>query len=83
MQVTWVAMIICILFLEMNLAMSLWTGLIVGVAYTLFVRLMYRSQVAALHREYAREHPGALDHQPAPGNGAPGIPALPRIATIV
>jgi hypothetical protein len=82
MQVTWVAMIICILFLEMNLAMSLWTGLIVGVAYTLFVRLMYRSQMAALHREYAREH-GVLDHQGAAANAAPAIPALPRIATIV
>ena len=40
MQVTWVAMIICILFFEMNLAMALWTGLIVGLAYTGFARAM-------------------------------------------
>ena len=40
LQVTWVAMIICILFFEMNLAMALWTGLIVGLAYTGFARAM-------------------------------------------
>lgn len=51
MQVTWVAMIICILFFEMNLAMALWTGLIVGLAYTGFARAMYRTQLAAIQRE--------------------------------
>ena len=50
-QVTWVAMIICILFFEMNLAMALWTGLIVGLAYTGFARAMYRTQLAAIQRE--------------------------------
>lgn len=49
-QVTWVAMIICILFFEMNLANALWTGLIVGLAYTLFVRAMYRHQLAVVSR---------------------------------
>lgn len=47
-QVTWVAMIICILFFEMSLANALWTGLIVGLAYTLFVRAMYRHQLAVV-----------------------------------
>ncbi len=55
-QVTWVAMIICILFFEMNLATALWTGLIVGIAYTMFARAMYRQQLAVLQREMAREH---------------------------
>ena len=44
-------MIICILFFEMNLAMALWTGLIVGLAYTGFARAMYRTQLAAIQRE--------------------------------
>lgn len=39
----------------MELATALWTGLVVGIAYTLFVRAMYRSQLAALQREQARE----------------------------
>eukprot|EP00884_Botryococcus_braunii_P006267 jgi/Botrbrau1/15641/Bobra.4_1s0026.1 len=82
-RVTWVAMIICILFLEMSLPMSLWTGLIVGIAYTLFVKLMYRSQMAALQREYAREQSN-LEGGPAlvvPGVAA--VPPMPRIVTIV
>ena len=48
-------MIICILFFDMELATALWTGLVVGIAYTLFVRAMYRSQLAAIQREQARE----------------------------
>lgn len=44
-------MIICILFFEMPLAMALWTGLIVGLAYTGFARAMYRTQLAAIQRE--------------------------------
>ena len=52
-RVTWVAMIICILFFEMNLASALWTGIITGLAYTLFVRAMYQSQLDVLHREQA------------------------------
>ena len=55
LQVTWVAMIICILFFEMNLATALWTGLVVGIAYTMFARAMYRQQLAVLQREMARE----------------------------
>lgn len=46
-------MIICILFFEMNLASALWTGIITGLAYTLFVRAMYQSQLDVLHREQA------------------------------
>ena len=49
-QVTWVSMIICILFFETSLANALWTGLIVGILYTLFVRAMYRHQLAVVRR---------------------------------
>lgn len=62
-QVTWVAMIICILFFEMNLAMALWTGLIVGLAYTGFARAMYRTQLAAIQREVRRPLKGCVPLQ--------------------
>ena len=55
-------MIICILFFEMNLASALWTGIITGLAYTLFVRAMYQSQLDVLHREQALRNGSA---QPA------------------
>jgi hypothetical protein len=67
----------------MSLPMSLWTGIIVGIAYTLFVKLMYRSQMAALQREFAREQ-AILEGGPvlaAPGVAA--VPPMPRIVTIV
>lgn len=79
---TWVAMIICILFLEMSLPMSLWTGLIVGIAYTIFVKLMYRSQLAALQREQAREREQA-NPEAVQVSGLHYVPALPRMVTIV
>lgn len=80
---TWVAMIICILFLEMSLPMSLWTGLIVGIAYTIFVKLMYRSQLAALQREQAREREQANLEDTIQVSGIRYVPALPRMVTIV
>ncbi|KAK9815367.1 hypothetical protein WJX72_002353 [[Myrmecia] bisecta] len=65
-RVTWVAMIICILFFEMNLASALWTGLVVGVAYTLFVRAMYSSQLAILQREQLRQAAALATPQESP-----------------
>ena len=70
-QVTWVAMIICILFFEMNLATALWTGLVVGIAYTMFARAMYRQQLAMLQREMLREHQQHLPAQRSPSGGSP------------
>lgn len=49
-RVTWVAMIVSILFFEMNLGAALWTGLIAGFAYSVMVRLMYRQHFAAMQR---------------------------------
>ncbi|KAK9817576.1 hypothetical protein WJX74_000863 [Apatococcus lobatus] len=82
-RVTWVAMIICILFFDMELATALWTGLVVGIAYTLFVRAMYRSQLAAVQREQAREQErraAATGQTGTPGTasssdgGSPSVP---------
>ena len=70
-QVTWVAMIICILFFEMNLATALWTGLVVGIAYTMFARAMYRQQLALLQREMLREHQATLPQQRSPSGSSP------------
>ena len=78
-RVTWVAMIICILFFEMNLASALWTGIITGLAYTLFVRAMYQSQLDVLHREQALRQ-GRLQAtglQPAADAASPRSPAVP------
>lgn len=51
---------------------ALWTGLVVGVAYTLFARAMYRQQLAALQRELQREQhaglPAAALPLPPPGD---------------
>jgi hypothetical protein len=44
-RVTWVAMIVSILFFNMDIANALWTGIIFGLGYTIFVRAMYRHQL--------------------------------------
>ena len=80
-RVTWVAMIICILFFEMSLASALWTGIITGLAYTLFVRAMYQSQLDVLHREQALRQ-GRLQSaglQPAVDAASPQSPANPPV----
>lgn len=64
-------MIICILFFEMNLATALWTGLVVGIAYTMFARAMYRQQLALLQREMLREHQQHAPPQRTPTGGSP------------
>jgi len=50
-RVTWVAMIVSILFFNMDIANALWTGVIFGLGYTIFVRAMYRHQLRQLMRE--------------------------------
>ena len=66
-----------VLFLNLNLPTALVAGLIVGVGYTLFARAMYRQQLAALQREYLREHPNpnptAIVVEPR--GGSPTAPA--------
>ena len=65
-------MIICILFFEMNLASALWTGIITGLAYTLFVRAMYQSQLDVLHREQALRNGNAQPANVAVTTNTPG-----------
>ena len=88
-QITWIATIVAVLFLNLNLPTALVAGLIVGVGYTLFARAMYRQQIAALQREYLREHPNAnptavvvepRGGSPTAGAGAPGNPGNPAPA---
>ena len=72
-------------------AAALWTGLVVGIAYTLFARAMYRQQLAALQREMAREQATvlpahALPHGPPAetprwGEDADPMPASPCSST--
>jgi len=57
-RVTWVAMIVSILFFEASLGSALSTGLVAGVAYSLMVRIMYRQHFEAM-RAYAQEHAAA------------------------
>lgn len=56
-RVMWVAMIVCILFFEMNLSNALWTGVIVGLGYNVFARLMWRSQLAMAQAHLTNAHP--------------------------
>lgn len=79
-RVTWVAMIVCILFFSMDLSTALWTGIIVGMGYTMFVRAMYSQQIAVAHmqmalaaQEAARQAEGASPVAPAAA-GVPGVP---------
>mmetsp|Transcript_3980 Transcript_3980/g.11563 ORF Transcript_3980/g.11563 Transcript_3980/m.11563 type:complete len:399 (+) Transcript_3980:162-1358(+) len=66
-RVTWVFMIICILFFEMNITTALWSGIFAGLGYTLFVRAMIRNQLAAAAAaEMARNSNPSVVHLPPP-----------------
>lgn len=41
-RVMWVAMIVCILFFEMDLSRALWTGVVVGLAYSIICSRRWR-----------------------------------------
>jgi hypothetical protein len=68
-RVTWVAMIVSILFFNMDIANALWTGVIFGLGYTIFVRAMYRHQLRQLMREQALREGGESPpaHHPVVG----------------
>jgi hypothetical protein len=69
-RVTWVAMIVSILFFEMSLGAALWTGLLAGFAYSIMVRLMYRQHFYAMRR-LAEQQAAARREVEAGGSGAP------------
>ena len=56
-RVTWVAMIVSILFFEATLGSALFTGIVAGFAYAVMVRLMYRHHFEAM-RAYAEQQAG-------------------------
>lgn len=62
-RVTWVAMIVSILFFEASLGSALSTGMFAGAAYAVMVRIMYRQHFEAM-RAYASENAAAVP--PAP-----------------
>lgn len=74
-RVTWIFMIICILFFEMNLSTALWSGIVAGIGYTLFVRALYRQQLAAAQAEAARSAAGG-GATPPPAYAQHGPPPM-------
>jgi hypothetical protein len=60
-RVTWIAMIISILFFDASIGAALWTGLIAGMAYIIMLRLLYKQHFEAM-RAYAEQHAAA--HRP-------------------
>lgn len=69
-RVTWVAMIVSILFFEASLGSALWTGLVAGMAYSLMVRVMYRQHFEAM-RAYAEQHAAARQQLDPSGGQVP------------
>jgi len=54
-RVTWIAMIISILFFNANIEVALWTGLVAGAAYIFMLRLLYKQHFEAM-QAYAQQH---------------------------
>ena len=67
-RVTWIAMIVSILFFDANMGLALFTGLVAGMAYLLMLRLLYKQHFEALqaYAEQARQQRdpnGAYPHR--------------------
>lgn len=69
-RVTWVAMIISILFFDASLGAALWTGLVSGMAYIVMLRVMYRQHFEAM-RAYAEQHAAARQQFDPSGGQVP------------
>ena len=83
-RVTWVSIIVSVLFFEMNLGSALWTGLLAGLAYSLMVRVMYRQHFAAMRR-LAEQHmaaQAAAQGQVQQGGGGGGHAAPPMVIAV-
>ena len=52
MRVTWIAMIVSILFFDANMGLALVTGFVAGMAYLLMLRILYKQHFEAM-RAYA------------------------------
>ncbi len=51
-RVTWIAMIVSILFFDANMGLALCTGFVAGMAYLLMLRVLYKQHLEAM-RSYA------------------------------
>lgn len=80
-RVTWVAMIVSILFFEASLSSALWTGLVAGLAYAGMVRVMYRQHFEAM-RAFAEQQ-----QQQTQAEAPPQVPVVrvppPQQVTVV
>jgi hypothetical protein len=75
-RVTWVAMIVSILFFEASLGSALSTGMFAGAAYAIMVRIMYRQHFEAMrayHAEQAGTADAAVPPTPTPPAAAPQV----------
>lgn len=66
-RVTWIAMIVSILFFDASMGVALWTGMVAGAAYIVMLRLLYKQHFEAL-RAYA-EAQQALERERGPVGG--------------
>ncbi|WPT17737.1 hypothetical protein PSENEW3_00005739 [Picochlorum sp. SENEW3] len=70
-RVTWIAMIVSILFFDASIGAALWTGLVAGAAYILMLRLLYKQHFEAM-RAYAEQQ--ARQHvDPVPSTHIPVV----------
>ena len=69
-RVTWVAMIISILFFDASLGAALWTGFVAGFAYIIMLRVIYRHHFEAM-RAYAEQHAAARQNVDPSGGQIP------------
>lgn len=70
-RVTWIAMIVSILFFDASIGAALWTGLVAGAAYILMLRLLYKQHFEAM-RAYAEQQ--ARQHvDPTPSTHIPVV----------
>ncbi|KDD72229.1 hypothetical protein H632_c3665p1, partial [Helicosporidium sp. ATCC 50920] len=84
-RVTWVAMIVSILFFNMALTSALWTGLLAGLVYSFMVRLMYKQHFAAIARLAEQQAVARQSYLATAGGGSPGgtpLPGAPRVAVL-
>jgi hypothetical protein len=65
----------------MSLGAALWTGLLAGFAYSIMVRIMYRSHFHAMRRP--AEQQAALRREQEGGGAPGGGPAPPPVAAAV
>jgi hypothetical protein len=73
-RVTWIAMIISILFFNASMGIALWTGMVSGLAYIVMLRLLYKHHFEALRVYAEAQHAmSARDQHHRASGGLPGL----------